>query len=281
MLTDGYNEGESGYPFGLCATMKDSGVTLYIAGLGVNNSLEVDLQKMAAANSVETNFRGLTNSTDIVNFFTDVQAAASGTIIKNAQLRITPVNYVNIGNFELVTRCKQTSYVAAEEPGRTIIKVGDIGADDTLDFYLNMGLILPEDIKEGRRSFGKIELAGDVVATSESGTLRAGNIVVPFVIQLDPTAQPDPEVREMMGIAATQRELAVFEKTGNQEALAKAADHARKTQAFNRADAAKLLQQQITTIQQTVANNPAAAQQAARKTKAFSAADRAALLAKK
>lgn len=280
-LTDGNNEGEAGYPFGLCTEMKDKGVTLYIAGLGVDNALETHLQEMAKTNSVETNFRGLKSSADVVEFFKDVQAAASGTVIKNAQLRVTPVTYANIGNFELVTRSKQASYVAAEDASRTMVNVGDIGSEESLDFYLNMGLVLPEDIKEGRRSFGKIELVGDVVSTGEKGSLRAGNIVVPFVTQLDPGAQPDPEVREMMGIAATQRELAVYEKTGNTEALTKAADAARKTQAFSRADAAKLLQSQIVGIQAKAASNPAEAQQDARKTKAFSAADRAKLLGNK
>ena len=150
------------------------------------------MQKFIGA-PLNSNWNKLWKTGEEARAFADVQAAATGTVIKNAQLRVTPVTYVNTQNFELVTRAKQASYVAAGEPDRMVVNIGDIGSEEPLDFYLNMNLVLPEDIKAGRRSFGKIELLGEVVSNGEKGVLRAGNIVVPFVDQLDPGAQPDAE----------------------------------------------------------------------------------------
>ena len=279
-LTDGEN-GESADPTPLCTTMKEQGITLYIAGLAVHSSVETKLKEMALANSAETNFRSLSTSQDVLAFFADVQAAAASTVIRNARLVITPVEYAKVGNFEFVTRAGQPNYVAADEPNKTEVKIGDMGTQEAFVFFLNMGLVLPADIKAGRRSFGKIQLIGeDLTPGGTNGELRKGNIVVPFMDSLDPNAQGDPEVREIMGIAATAREMKVFEKTGDRAALDRAAAESRKTKAHSRADVAKLLEDQLATITAAAASNPEAAKKAAgRATQSFSAADKAKFLA--
>ncbi len=278
-LTDGENI-ESVDPTPLCVTMKEQGITLYIAGLGVHSSVEDKLKEMALANSAETNFRSLSTSQDILGFFADVQAAAASTVIRNARLAITPVEYAKVGNFELVTRAGQPNYVAADEPNKTEVKIGDMGTQEAFAFYLNLSLILPADIGPGRRSFGKIQLIGeDLTPGGTSGELRKGNIVVPFVTELNPNAQADPEVREIMGIAATAREMATFAKTGDRAALDRAAAESRKTKPHSRADVARLLETQIATITAAAGANPEAAKKAAgRATRSFSAAEKARLL---
>jgi hypothetical protein len=198
--------------------------------------------------------------------------------VTNARLRVSPVNFVQLNSLELVVKNNAPNYVTADASGQ-LVNLGEIAVDDNLQSYLALQVILPADIKAGRRSFGKIELVGDVASQGiKDQALTSTNIVVTFADQ--PIPGLNRPVQDMINIAATARELYRAGQSGNAADMQSHVAAARKTVAFSSSDVAKALAAQIALIEGQAKNDPeAAAKQARRATKAFSAADVAAAMA--
>ena len=265
-FTDGEDGGQN--PVQFAKGLSAQGVTLFVGGLGISNTGEKLLEAMAG-----TNFKSLNNASEVSAFFASAQAQAASAVVTNAQLRLTPVNFATVTNFELVTRGGAPNYVPADSTGK-LVPLGDIAVGDNQQAYLGLQVVLPENIAPGRRSFGKIELVGDVPSDGRKGEVIAATaIAVPF--SATPVPGMNNDVKDMINVAATAREMYKFAQTGDQAHLAAA----RKTVAFSNSDVASALSAQINTINAQVASDPAAAQkQARRATKGFSAADAAAAL---
>ena len=263
-FTDGEDGGSNPRP--IAQKIKNAGIALYAGGLGVRNIGEQLLDELAG-----TNFRSLADAADVTAFFAGAQAQAQAAVITNAQLRITPVTFAKVTNFELVARQGKPNYA----PGTgNMVNLGDIAEGDLYQSYLGLQVVLPEDIRSGRRSFGKIELVGDVVSQGLKGqVLASAPIAVMFGDQ--PVASVNETVKNMINTAATARELYQYAQTGDASHVAAA----RKTAAFSGDAVAAALKAQLADIEAKVASNPDAAQkQARRATKGFSAEDAAAAL---
>lgn len=269
-LTDGDNL-EGGDPLPACQKLKDEGVTLFAGGIGVSNEGEKLLEAMAGAK-----FRGLNDAADVSAFFAGAQAQAASAVITNAQLRIAPVNFATVQNFELVTRGGAPNYTPADA-SKKVVPIGDVG-DARLESYLGLQVTLPEDIKPGRRAFGKIELVGDVPSQGiKAGVLAQTPIAVMFTDQ--PVPGVNEAVKNMINTAATARELYAAGQAKNTADMQQHLAAARKTVAFSNDAVAQSLAAQLKSIEAQVAKDPEAAQkQARRATKGFSAADAAAAL---
>jgi hypothetical protein len=268
MFTDGQDFGPD--PLPICTEIKEAGITLFVGGLGVNNEGEKLLDSMAGAN-----FKSLNTADEVTAFFADAQAQAAMAAVTNAQLRITPVTFAQVMNFEKVTRGGKPDYVPADASSK-LIPIGDIAVSDRIECYLSMNVVLPEDIKPGRRAFGKIELVGDVPS---EGTKAQVLCSTPIAVQFSATAVPgmNEAVKDMINLAAASRETYKYAQTGDASHLAAA----RKTVGFSQAEAAKALAAQLASIQAQAAQDPdAAAKQARRATKGFSAAEAAEALKK-
>lgn len=263
-FTDGEDGGSDPRP--VAQQIRDAGISLYAGGLGVRNVGEKLLEELAG-----TNFRSLNDAADVTAFFAGAQAQASSAIVTNAQLRITPVTFANVSNFELVARGGKPNYAPAM--GNTV-PLGDIAEGDIYQSYLGLNVVLPEDIKSGRRAFGKVEVIGDVPSQGVKGqVLSSTSIAVMFSDQ--PVATVNEAVKNMINTAATAREMYKYAQTGDASHVAAA----RKTAAFSNDTVAQALQAQLANIEAQVASDPNAAQKAARRaTKGFSAEDAAAAL---
>jgi hypothetical protein len=223
------------------------------------------------------NFKPLNTADEVTAFFAGAQAQAASAVVTNAQLRLTPVNFAVVTNFELVTRGGQPHYIPADASGK-LIPIGDISVGDNQQAYLGMQVVLPEDIKAGRRSFGKLELVGDVPADGRKGMVLAA---VPIAVPFSDTPVPgmNDAVKDMINVAATARELYRAGQATNAADMEAHLAAARKTVAFSSSAVAQALAAQITAINAQVASDPAAAQkQARRATKGFSATEAAAAL---
>lgn len=269
-LTDGDNL-EGGDPLPVCQQIQAEGITLFAGGIGVSNNGEKLLEAMAGAN-----FRGLNDAQEVSAFFASAQAQAASAVITNAQLRVTPVNFAQIQNFELVTRGGQVGYVPSDA-SKKVVPIGDVG-EAKLESYLGLQVVLPEDIKAGRRAFGKIELVGDVASQGiKTQVLASSPIAVMFSDQ--PVPGVNEAVKNMINTAATARELYAAGNAKNAADMQQHLAAARKTVAFSNDAVAQALAAQLRTIESQVARDPEAAQkQARRATKGFSAADAAAAL---
>lgn len=273
-FTDGENTmGDD--PVAIASRIREAGISLFVGGLGVAIK---DEQLLEAVAGVATNFKSLSDAKDVEKFFADAQAQAAAAVVTNAHLRVIPVNFANVSNFELVDRQGQVNYV----PGaNNEAAVGDISQGDRYQSYLGLNVVLPEDIKTGRRAFGKIELIGDVVSQGiKSQVLASTPIAVMFSDQ--PSNTVNDAVKSMINTAATARELY---KAGQASSASEAAAHvaaARKTAAFTANDdvVAAALRAQIADIDAKMANDPAAAQkQAKRATKGYDPNDPAVIAA--
>ncbi len=269
-FTDGQDFGAD--PLPVCQRIQAAGITLFIGGLGVENQYEKLLDAMAGAN-----FKSLNNASEVEQFFADAQAQAALAAVTNARLSISPVTFATVNNFELVTRGGQPNYVPADNTGK-VVQVGDISVGDVMQNYLALGIVLPEDIKAGRRAFGKIELYGDVASLGLKDHLLASTpIAVLFTDQ--PVAGLNDDVKSMINVAATSRELYLAGQAGDATTMNEHLKNARKTVAFSNDAVMQALAASLRDIEQKVANDPAQAQkQARRATKGFSAADAAAAL---
>ncbi len=265
-FTDGEDGGSD--PRAVAKQIQSAGISLYAGGLGVRNEGEKLLDELAGAN-----FRSLTDAKDVTTFFAGAQAQAQAAIVTNLQLRVTPVTFAVQTNFELVARQGKPNYVPSDPSKKTVL-LGDMGEGDLYQAYLGLQVALPEDIKSGRRAFGKIEIVGDVVSQGiKAGVLGSTPIAVMFSDQ--PVATVNQAVKDMINTAATAREMFKFSQTGDASHVA----NARKTAAFSNDAVAKALQAQLAEIESKVASDPNAAQkQARRATKGFSAEDAAAAL---
>lgn len=270
-FTDGANA-ESRDPLPVCQQIQASGITLFVGGLGLDNQAEKLLEAMAG-----TNFKSLNNASEVSAFFAGAQAQAASAVVTNAQIRLTPVTFATVTNFELVTRGGQPNYVPADASGK-LVPLGDISVGDNQQAYLGMQVVLPENIAPGRRSFGKIELIGDVPSDGRKGVvLSTTAIAVPF--SATPVPGMNDAVKDMINVAATARELYKAGQATNMADMQAHLTNARKTVAFSSSAVASALSAQISTINAQAASDPAAAQrQARRATKGFSAADAAAAL---
>jgi hypothetical protein len=274
-FTDGANAAGPD-PVAICKQIRDSGIMLRVGGLGVNNSGEKLLEQMAGSD-----FKPLSTAAEVVAFFEAAQVAAASAAVVNSQLRVTPVNFVTLRNFELVTRLDpvlqqhKQGYLPCD-PATNLLTLGSLGTGDQLHCYLGMQLELPADIKPGRRSFGKIELIGDVPSDGRKGAVLAAT---PIAVTFSETAVPgmNDEVKDMINVAGGLREMYQYAQTGDPDHLA----NARKTVAFSNSAVAAALAAQIDQINTAAAKDPeAAAKQARRATKGFSAAEAAAALAR-
>jgi len=271
LFTDGEDGGPN--PIAQCEALKNAGITLYVGGLGLNNQGEKLLEAMGGVN-----FKSLNDASEVSAFFAGAQAQAASAVVTNAQLRIVPVNFATVTNFELVTRGGVPNYVPADVTNK-VVPLGDISVSDNQQAYLGMQVILPENIQAGRRSFGKIELIGDVPSDGRKGeVLAAVPIAVPF--SATPIPGMNDQVKDMINVAATSRELYKAGQAGNTADMQAHLANARKTVAFSQSAVAAALAAQISQINNTAAADPEAAQkQARRATKGFSAVDAAAALA--
>jgi len=268
-----FTDGETGDdPLPICSKIKEAGINLFVGGIGVKNKYEKLLDGMAG-----TNFKSLSTAQDVSSFFAGAQAQAALAAVTNAQLKISPVNFVTVTNFELVSRGGKANYLPADGSG-SAVAISDIGVGDNYKSYLGLGLTLPTDIKAGRRSFGKIELVGDVPSANIKGQVLASTqIVVQFADQAVNVA--DEEVKNMISTAATSRELYKAGQATDAATMKKHLDEARKTVAFSSDAIAAALKAQIQKIDDTIRQDPEQAQKEARRaTKGFSAADAAAAL---
>ncbi|MEK7766232.1 MAG: vWA domain-containing protein, partial [bacterium] len=234
-FTDGEDGGPS--PIQFAQGLSAQGVTLFVGGLGVSNTGEILLEAMSGAN-----FKSLNNASEVTAFFASAQAQAASAVVTNAQLRLTPVNFATIMNFELVTRGGQPNYVPADNTGK-LVPLGDISVGDIQQAYLGLQVVLPEDIKAGRRSFGKIELIGDVPSDGRKGVVLT---TVPIAVSFSDQPVPgmNEPVRDMINVAATAREMSRFAQTGDQAHLV----NARRTVAFSNSAVAAALAAQINQI---------------------------------
>lgn len=273
-FTDGENTGGDD-PIPIAASIREAGISLFVGGLGVANQYEQLLEAIAG---VSTNFKPLADVADVEKFFAGAQQQAASAVVTNAHLRVLPVTFANVSNFELVDRQGKVNYVPA---ANNTIPIGEVGEGDNYRSYLGLNVVLPEDIKTGRRSFGKIELVGDVVSQGLKGqVLGATPIAVMFSDQM--VATVNEVVKSMINTAATARELY---KAGQASSASEAAAHvanARKTAAFTANDdvVAQALKAQIADIESKMASDPNAAQkQAKRATRGFDPNDPAVLAA--
>lgn len=260
-----------------CVALKNAGVTVFFGGLGVSNQDERGMEQMAEANSVKTNFRGLTTPDDIMQFFAEMQAAAAISLIKNGSLHFQSIEGVQILNFELVLRAKQLNYVAEADSTRRVVKFGDMGREEQFDFFVCIQVTQSDKIVEGMNSFGKLELWGEEAGGNTQSQFAKGYLRVQYVKVLPPNVQADAEVKEIMGLAAAQRELAqgasATDPVQAAEHFAKAEEAVRKTRPFNRGAALNSLADSLK--QAAAAQTPEQKQQIGRRaTTRFSATSR-------
>src|SRR3989338_898029 len=250
-FTDGENTG--GWdPLPVVTQMREAGITLYAGGLGVNNQGEQVLDQLAGAN-----FRSLTTAADVDAFLKDAAAQAAGAIVTNAQLRLTPVTFAQVNNFDLVARNGTPNYALADSTMR-LLPIGDLAEGDRYHAYLGLNIVLPEDIRAGRRAFGKVEVIGDVVAMGIKGQVLAQTpIAVMFGDQA--VATVNSTVKDMINTAATARELYLAGQATNTADAAAHVANARKTAAFSQDAVASALRAQMSTIEAQIAKDPDAA----------------------
>lgn len=270
-LTDGRNGGGAD-PVTIVGRIQDSGAMFYAGGIGVDNEGEKLLDEMAGIN-----FKSLTTAEDVSEFFAGAQAQAALAAVTNAQLKVTPVNFAEVLNFELVTRGGAVNYIPSDASGK-LINLGEIGVGDTLNSYLGLQVVLPENIAAGRRAFGKLELFGDVPSQGINNQLLAST---PIAVQFSDQAVPgtNAEVKNMINNAATARELFKAGQAANVNEMKKHLDEARRTAAFSNDQVANALRQKMGEIDAQVQADPEQAQKNARRaTKGFSGAEAAAAL---
>lgn len=270
-FTDGENTG-GGDPLPVAAALREAGISLYAGGLGVRNVGEQLLDQLAGAN-----FRSLATAADVDAFLGSAAAQAASAVVTNAQVRLSPVTFAQVSNFDLVARNQQPNYAPADAAKR-LLPLGDVAEGDRYQSYLGLNVVLPDDIKAGRRAFGKVELVGDVAALGIKGQVLAQTpIAVMFSDQ--PVAAVNETVKNMINTAGTARELYLAGQATNAADAAKHVANARKTAAFSNDVVAAALRAQMGKIEEAVGKDPDAAQKAARRaTRGFSAEDAAAAL---
>ena len=277
-----------------CEKWGESGGKLYIAGIGVKPNEQSNLDAMAEKARGEC--RSVKTAQEVIGFFSDAQANIAAAAVTDGKLTVNIPDFVKaISNFELVYRGKDADgnlivdYISAvinPEARTATVEFKDMSTDVSLVFYLGLEVDQPDDAAPARKSYGQLQLDGNVPARGLSGTLKKGYVVAVWsdeetIIQLKDQAKlsgttfQDKDVETMISAAATCREFAAFGATGDPAKLA----NARRTVAMLPKDRAAALQAQIEAAERLRQSDPEAARQTARQaTKAFSAKDRAAAL---
>lgn len=177
--SDGENYGNNAAAIEFCNRLRESGVTIYVAGVQVEDKYKPTMDAMAGGQ-----FRSVYTATDILDFFTDAQEISSAAVITNGTLNISVPNFVqSIEAFALATRNGELDYIAgevdADNPRLARVRFNDLGADEKLAFYLSLRVTQPHNVvAEKPYSYGLLTVDGQVPSFGEEGEIGRDNVVV-------------------------------------------------------------------------------------------------------
>jgi hypothetical protein len=243
--SDGENvSGDNAEAIRLATEIRNDGVEIYVAGIGVEDCNKSLLNDMAGGN-----FRATNNANEILEFFSDAQEIAVSSAVSNGTLKIKVPNFVEkIDTFALGLRDGGLDYIAGEVDQNdnrvATVKFNTLAVGEELSFYLALKVIQREGIESNKAySYGSLTVNGQVASLGLDGDLCQGNVKVYFAnsekvkqmkdqLQSTGGSYMNKDVDDVIKAVSVARDLQKATNTTDAGEAAKLVENARKTIAF-------------------------------------------------